>query len=113
MITLAEPAPILTLFDTNFPLERKIRAWQNLTPEKQQKQLARILIYIYFNPLSTSRQIADGTMIDRTSVTGRLGDPKFKKYFDESQEKLCSVTHEMVTAYQITQDGITYLEELK
>lgn len=102
------PEQVLTLFDTNFPLERKIASWNLVTNSQLKSELIRVLCYLYLNPLSTSREIATGTKIERTSVCRVLATDE--KYFDTKGEKMGK--RSMVTAYSLSQDGIKHLEEL-
>lgn len=93
------------IFRENKTLERKVMAWTNVSEKQQNSELLRVCNFLNQHPLSSSREISKGIKLERTSVCRVLATKKNQKYFDTEQDKICKLTMQTVTAYQLTKEG--------
>lgn len=93
--------PIPSLFDYQPTIDRRNESWHSLQPKMLNSQLGKIIEYLRIHPNQTSRQIAAGTGIERTSVCRTLGTKKNKKYFDVTGERQDPITGKRVTVYKL------------
>lgn len=96
------------LFDANYTLERKVKSWENISTAKLKNELSRVCAYLLSHPRSSSREISKGIRLERTSVCRVLATNK--KYFNTEHDKICSLTSQTVTAYELSPEGVKSLE---
>lgn len=80
-------------------LDRRNESYNSIQPVTISNQLKKVIECLTEHPNLSSRQIAEITGMDRTSITGRLAENK--NLFDVTKEFRDPKTNKRVTLYKI------------
>jgi hypothetical protein len=94
----AETVEVPSLFDIDHTRTRQVESWNAVTQKTQDKQLQMVIGLLKIRPM-TSRQLADYSGIERTSITRVMAT--HKSLFRVENEVRDEETGKNVTLYQL------------
>lgn len=94
-----EPLPQLPLPFQVLPTHRRNDSWNKMQKKQLDTQLAKVVLILSGEAALSSRQIADRTGIERTSVTRTLATNA--DYFDTELQTYDQKTKRYVTLYRL------------